>query len=273
MTVDLFRTRDHVADFDDRVRDYALHSAEARGALRSRLGLRYGDEPGQTLDLFFPEATDRSLPAHIFIHGGYWRMFAREDFSYVARTVTDAGAIAVVIDYALMPAVRLGDVVRQVREAKAWVTRSIAGFGGDPDRITVSGHSAGAHLASLLFTDDQPDPPGAALLLGGIYDIAPLQTSFLHPLIGLTDDEVRDWSPLTHRFHAGITVDVLHGALETQPFHMQAERFAAHLRDQGYRVTQQPLDGADHMSSVLDLGIPGTQAASRLAALIRTTNA
>src|SRR4051812_17582875 len=111
--------------------------------------IAYGSGAGEKLDLFFPDRPRNNLPVHIFIHGGYWRMFSKQDYSYIADTVTNAGAIAVIVDYALMPAQRMAVLVDQVQRAKLWVIEHIAEHGGDPTRLTVSGHSAGAHLATF----------------------------------------------------------------------------------------------------------------------------
>ena len=273
MTTDPFRTRDHVADFDDKVAAYRDRSAATRARLRT-VTVRTGDAAGEALDLFFPApdshpAADGAVrPVHLFIHGGYWRMFSKDDFSYVADTVTAAGAIAAVLDYALMPSVRLADIVGQMRRARRWIAGNIADHGGDPARVTVSGHSAGAHLATFLFTADEPDPVAGALLLGGLYDLRPLQSSFLEPLIGLTDEEVATLSPIDHRHAPATRVRVLWGARETAPFHEQGRAFAGHLADQGADVVSVALADADHMSSALDLGNPDTETGRHLVALI-----
>lgn len=273
MPTDPFRTRDHVADFDDKIAAYRDRSAATRARLRT-VTVRTGDAEGEALDLFFPapdgdaDAAGDLRPVHLFIHGGYWRMFSKDDFSFVADTVTATGGIAAVLDYALMPSVRLADIVGQVRRARGWIAENIGAHGGDPARVTVSGHSAGAHLATFLFTDDQPDPVAGALLLGGLYDLRPLQSSFLEPLIGLTDDEVATLSPIDHRHSPATRVRVLWGARETAPFHEQGRAFASHVRDQGADVVSVALANADHMSSALDLGSPESEAGRHLVALI-----
>lgn len=272
MSNDPFRTRDHVADFDDIVADIVSRSAETRATLPMSAGIAYGEDEAERLDLFFPPGERRDLPVHIFIHGGYWRMFSRSDYSYVANTVTKAGAIAVIVDYALMPEVRMEAIVDQIRRAKQWVLDNIAAHGGDPARLSVSGHSAGAHLATFLFEKTpMPSRIRAALLLGGLYDLKPLQTSFLQPLIGITDEEAAAFSPMTRWHDPETAATILVGDQETSPFHQQAADFGKRLRAQGHLVSDLCLNDRNHMNSVRDLGISGTQAGDCLMAMIEGT--
>ncbi|MBZ9771655.1 alpha/beta hydrolase [Mesorhizobium sp. CO1-1-8] len=269
MSKDPFRTRDHVADFDDIVADIVTRSAETRATLPMSADIAYGEGEGERLDLFFPPGARRDLPVHIFIHGGYWRMFSRSDYSYVANTVTEAGAIAVIVDYALMPEFRMAAIVDQIRRAKQWVLDNIVAHGGDPARLSVSGHSAGAHLATFLFEKTpMPSGIGAALLLGGLYDLKPLQTSFLQPLIGITDEEATAFTPMTRWHDPETAATILVGDQETSPFHQQAADFGKRLRAQGHLVRDLRLNDRNHMNSVRDLGISGTQAGDCLMAMI-----
>lgn len=272
MQKDPFRTRDHVADFDDIVADIVARSAATRATLPMAGDLAYGEHPAEKLDLLFPPARGRNLPVHIFIHGGYWRMFSKADYSYIADTVTKAGAIAVIVDYALMPEVRMAAIVDQVRRAKQWVLDNIASYGGDPGRISLSGHSAGAHLATFLF-EKTPAPSHihAALLLGGLYDLKPLQTSFLKPLIGITDEEAVAFTPMTRQHDPDTDVTIVIGAQETPPFQKQAADFATRLRARGLGVRNLSLKDRNHMNSVRDLGITSTQAGDRLLEIIEAT--
>ncbi|KQT44625.1 hypothetical protein ASG43_15025 [Aureimonas sp. Leaf454] len=259
---DLFRTRDHVADFDKLVSGYAETSAATRLRRRSVLGVPYGPGAGETLDVFLPEAGPCPAPVHVFVHGGYWRMFAKEDFSFIAEAVLPDGAIAVVIDHALMPGVRMAHIVDQVRRALRWVADHIERYGGDPAALSVSGHSAGAHLCCWLLCSDADVPPiRSALLLSGLYDLAPLQSSFLQDLIGLTDGEVQRWSPLGAGFRTTAKICVAVGEWETSPFHEQARRMTDHLTLQSVAARLERLPATDHMTAVRDLAIPGTPAA------------
>ena len=265
MDKDPFRTRDHVPEFDDIVAEIRRRSAETRAKIPMVADVAYGADRRETLDLFFPEGRRNRLPVHIFIHGGYWRMFSKSDYSYVAETVTKAGAIAIILGYALMPAVRMAAIVDQIRRARRWIAEHIASHGGDPAMLTVSGHSAGAHLAAMLFDDDsRPSGIKAALLLGGIYDLKPLQTSFLASEIAITDEEVELYSPISHRFDPSVHVEIAVGSNETLPFHRQAAAFTDSLQRQRLSASQTKLVAANHMSSVRDIGLAGTQTAALL---------
>lgn len=269
---DPFRIRDHVADFDALVRDIVARSAATRQTLQGIADIAYGMGPSEAIDLFFPAERRPGMPVHMFIHGGYWRMFSKRDYSCIADTITAAGAIAVIIDYALMPAVRMELIVDQVRRARDWVVANIAEHGGNPARLTVSGHSAGAHLASFLFTRDQsPSHLRAALLLGGLYELEPLRSSFLQAEIGLTDAEIAAFTPMTQDHEPATQVTMLVGADETLPFHDLADRFAGHLRAQGLTVTRADLAGRNHMDSVRDLAIAESDAGRHLTDLIRSS--
>ncbi|MDQ0995505.1 arylformamidase [Phyllobacterium ifriqiyense] len=269
MENDPFRIRAHVADFDIIVEDIIAASARTRDRLNAKLDVPYGTGTNETLDIFLPDGARERRPVHIFIHGGYWRMFSKRDYSYIAETVTSAGAIAIIIDYALMPGSRMAVLVDQVRRAKQWVIQHIADYGGDPSRITVSGHSAGGHLATFLFhKPDGTSNIAAGLLLGGIYDLKPLQKSFLASEIGITDAEVEAFSPISHHYDKGCEVLIAVGANETPPFHQQAADFATLLAAGGQKVTTRNIAQADHMSSVRDLGREDRPSATLLKDLI-----
>ena len=97
-------------------------------------------------------------PIHMFVHGGYWRSGDKADYTCVAAPVLAVGGIAAIVEYDLMPGTRLATLVGQVRRAAAWLAAQATGLGADPARLTVSGHSAGAHLASYLAATGPFDP-------------------------------------------------------------------------------------------------------------------
>lgn len=195
------------------VPDHAIHfsrwqawSADARRAPGVLTDVAYGHGPGETLDLFLPprRAGAGLAPVIVFIHGGYWRSLDKADHSFVAKPFVEQGAVVVVPNYALCPAVTIPDIAVQMVRALAWTWHHIATHGGDPDRITVAGHSAGGHLAAMLLGALWPqwdaDLPASvvrnALSISGLFDLEPLRhTPFLQESLRLTPAQVRKASP------------------------------------------------------------------------------
>jgi arylformamidase len=270
---DLFRIRDFVPEFDAINAAYAAASAETRARHQHQLDIAYGPGPRQKLDLFFPDAMDTPAPVHLFVHGGYWRANDRENFHFVAESVVAAGAIAVIVEYPLMPGARMAQLVADVRQAAMWVGTHIAGHGGDPRRISASGHSAGAHLASYLaaLAPHEHGFPGAPiralLLVSGIYDLRPIATSFLQAEIALTPEEINEWSPYEAMQAPETPITLVVGKAETEPFHLQAQDFAYAAERRGIAVERLTVTGHDHMTIVRDMGVVG----SRMAGLVAET--
>lgn len=261
--IDPFRIRAHVPEFDAISTDYKVRSDATRRQHRAWRDLSYGEHPDERLDLFLPEGNGPK-PVHVFIHGGYWRANVKEDYAFVAESVIAAGAIAVIVEYTLMPKVRLATLVDQVRRAAAWVATHAAEFGGDARAISASGHSAGGHLASYLLSRGATEATGPAvpvrklLLVSGIYDLAPMTQSFVQPEIALTAEEVAAWTPLgaTPAVPSQVTLAV--GENETAPFHAQAADYDTVLRRHGAASRLVTVPGLDHMSIVREMGEPAS---------------
>jgi arylformamidase len=193
---------EHAAHFER----WAKSSAQARRQLPGLLDVAYGHGPGETLDVFpAPRKEGRPpAPVLIFIHGGYWRSLDKSDHTFIAPAFVKQGACVVVPNYALCPAVTIPQIALQMTQALAWVYRHIGTHGGDPQRITVVGHSAGGHLAAMLLAcqwslvgEDLPDAlVQNALAISGVFDLEPLlHTPFLQDSLRLTAQRVRQVSP------------------------------------------------------------------------------
>ena len=243
---------------------YPAESARTRDALPARLDLRYGPNPGETLDVFLPEGRG-PWPVHVFVHGGYWRSFDKRDFSFVARGLQPAGVLVAVINYALIPTVDMDELVRQVRASVAWLHRNAAALGGDPARLTVSGHSAGGHLAAMLMSTDWErfaglpgDVVKAGCGISGLYDLEPIRLSYLNQTLGLGMEAARRNSPV-HCVPASAGRLLLPlGAKEGDEYHRQSESLAAAWRRRGLDAEIMDMSGHDHFSIIMELGDPGT---------------
>jgi arylformamidase len=197
-------------------------SASARAALAPSLDLRYGPGPKETLDLFLPAG--RARGTYVFLHGGYWRALDKSDFSFVAGPFVARGCAVAVPNYDLCPDVSIATIVQQCRRAVAWLVRDGAAHGAPPDRVVVGGHSAGGHLAAMLFATDWAalgiarDPVAGAVSLSGVHDLAPLVHFSYNVDLRLDDAEAARLSPvhLSPRSRAPILLAV--GADETAEF-------------------------------------------------------
>jgi arylformamidase len=259
-----YDNRGKVAKYAEYIARYPAESARTRDTLPSRLDLRYGPNPGETLDLFLPEGHG-PWPVHVFVHGGYWRSLDKQDFSFVARAFQPAGVLVAVINYALIPTVGMDELVRQVRASVVWLHRNAAALGGDPDRLTVSGHSAGGHLVAMLMSTDwhrfaglPDDVVKAGCGISGLYDLEPIRLCYLNETLGLSAEAARRNSPV-HLVPATAGRLLLPlGASEGDEYHRQTESLAAAWRRRGLAVEVMDLAGHDHFSIITELGNPGT---------------
>ena len=207
-------------------------SVQARERHADMRELAYGSAPTERLDLFPAAGATAGAPVLVYLHGGYWRALDKRDQSFVAPPFVDVGAMVVVPNYALCPAVSIEHIVMQMVRALAWVHRHAAEHGGDPARIVVAGHSAGGHLAAMLLACDwravAPDLPSdlvkAALSISGLYELEPLRhTPFLARDLKLTAASARRLSPALMPAPRGRLVSVV-GGDESEEFLRQADR-------------------------------------------------
>ena len=258
-----YDNRGKVANYAEYLARYPAESARTRDTVPARLDLRYGRAPGETLDLFLPEG-DGPWPVHVFVHGGYWRALDKEDFSFVARAFQPAGVLVAVINYGLIPTVDMEELVRQVRASVAWLHRNAGALGGDPARLTVSGHSAGGHLVAMLMSTDwarfaglPDDVIEAGCGISGLYDLEPVRLSYLNETLGLTAEAARRNSPVHLVPAAAGRLLLTVGAKEGDEYHRQTEALAAAWRRRGLPVEVMDMAGHDHFSIITELGDPG----------------
>lgn len=242
-------------DAPAQLRHYVDRAAQARRQLRSLLDVPYGPTRAETLDIFPADRAD--APVFVFLHGGYWRALSSKDFSGVALGLQPLGITTVVVDYALCPQVGLDEIVRQARAAVAWVLRRIGEAGGDPGRVAIGGHSAGAQLAAMcLQTPWQrdyglaQDPLCAALLVSGVYELEPLRWSWLQPLLQLDDGVVARNSPLRNVRHCATPVWTAWGEAETEEFARQSQAWHAAWAAAGNFGMLSPLPDAHHYDAI-----------------------
>ena len=145
----MYNNRALVPEHPEHFRRWAADSAEAMRSQPRELDVRYGGGPNEHLDIF--PAAKADAPVLVFIHGGYWRALDKRDHSFVAPALHARGCLRGHPQLrACARRSRIPQITMQMVQALAWTWRHIARHGGDPNRITVAGHSAGGHLAAMM---------------------------------------------------------------------------------------------------------------------------
>jgi arylformamidase len=231
--------------------DHRRRSAALRAAGNCRLDIRYGDGPRCLLDVFL--AGDRA-PVLFFIHGGYWRALDKSYVSFIAEPFREAGITVVMPAYDLAPAVRIGEIVDQIRAAFAWVVEHLA-----PERAVVAGHSAGGQLAAMLALDQAVSGRGPiAGLVGvsGAFDLRPLLRTSINLDLMMSPDEAAEASPLLRltRRPAAVGLVPLLGVVggdETEGFKQWSADLVAGWSAHGGAASYREIPGCNHFT-VLD---------------------
>ncbi len=203
----------------------------------------YGTEEIEQLDVYSSGKTDS--PVNIYIHGGAWRKGSAAASAYLAEVLTKKGATLVVPDFCNVEQAddSLRTMVNQVRSAIAWVYQNSRKLGLDDNRIHISAHSSGAHLAACsLITDWENDyglPPNilkGAFLCSGMYDLRGPRLSARSSYVRFDDAMEEELSPQRHVHKINTPVILAYGTLETPEFQRQAIEFASTLELAGKPV-------------------------------------
>ena len=234
--------------------------------VRARLGapkrLAYGGKPIEQLDLF--ATTKPNAPIHVFIHGGAWRQRAAKDYAFMAEAYVRAGAHWIGLDFDGVEGTG-GDLLPmadQVRRGVAWAYKNAKSFGGDPNRLYVSGQSSGAHLAGNVVTTDWSqygvpnDVVKGALLCSGMYELKPVRLSKRSDYVAFTDESEDKLSSQRHLGRLNCPVIVAYGTFETPEFQRQAREFAAAVKAASKPVTLLVGEGYNHFEMAEMIGNP-----------------
>jgi len=241
----------------------AAASARARKILGEPQRAAYGPSEQEKLDIY--RATGSTpAPINIFVHGGAWMRGSAAETAFTAETIVGAGAHAVLIDF-----VNVGEsggdltpMAEQVARAIAWTWRNAASFGGDRDRLYMSAHSSGAHLAACALSRGwraenlPPDFCRGALLVGGMYDLEPVRLSARSAYVKFTDEMEQNLSPMRHLDGINTPLILAHGTGETPEFQRQSRDFFAALTAKGKPAELIVGDGYNHFDFFETLASP-----------------
>jgi arylformamidase len=246
-----------VENTDELIKSYFTESQRVLREYSNRSAVAYGPTLSETLDIF--PAEKLCSPIHIFFHGGYWHSLTSRDFAFVAEGLVRNGITAVLVNYALCPSVSIDEIVRQSRAAAAWTYRNAEDFGGNPEQITVSGHSAGGHLTGMLLSTDWEKnyglPPNLIkgfLPVSGLFDLKPFPFSWLQPKLLLTSEQVLRNSPVFLKPEYSPHVMVAVGADESHEFQRQSKNYTIFLQKHGVPAEYLSMPGKNHFNIIHD---------------------
>ena len=249
------------------------------------LDIAYSDRSNVTLDIYSPEK-EGTYPVLLFVHGGGWESYNKELFAPVAMQLLPEDMVVVIPGYTLHPDATYRQMAREIADATAWTLENVDRYRGNPDRVFVSGHSAGAHLSGLVAFDStwlaetghSPEELRGWIGLSGVYDIAaheaqraargldsPIMTAVMEgkPNFPLA-------SPISYVDGFGARgAWLIHGTVDqTVPFR-ESEAMAAALEEAGVRTELIEYPEAGHSDFLFGaLGDPEAQVISDIGRIV-----
>ena len=240
-----------------------LNAAIPSGGYRKTSGIAYGSDPRQVLDVYVPVAAGTEpRPVVVFFYGGSWQNGDRGNSLFVAQALTSRGYVAVLPDYRTYPETAFPGFVNDAAASARWTRDHAHEFGGDPLRLFVMGHSAGAHLAALIATDprylasqamSKTDLRGV-IGLAGPYDFLPIKDPTL--LDVFPAGTRAESQPINFVTGHEPPMFLAAGTDDTVVDPGNTDRLAAMLRKHGDSVDVKHYDGFGHIRIVSALALP-----------------
>ncbi len=223
----------------------------------------YGPTEIEKLDIY--KSNRPNTPINVFIHGGAWRGGYAKDSAYMAEMHLAAGAHLVIPDFVWVQDAggSLMTMADQVRRAVAWVYKNATSFGGDPNRLYISGHSSGGHLGGVVVITDwrkdfdlPSDIIKGALLISGMYDLKPVRLSKRSQYVNFDNVTEETLSAQRHIDMINMPLIIAHGTLESPEFQRQSRDFATALKAAGKPVEFIVGEGFNHFEMQETMGNP-----------------
>lgn len=234
---------------------FVANAPNAFGSFRRSSNLAYGNDARQTLDVYAPKRPEHR-PVIIFFYGGTWSAGKKSDYAFVGAALAEHGYVTVIPDYRLYPEVKFPTFVDDGARAVAWVQQHARDFGGDPDRLVLMGHSAGAHIAALLALNPSYLAAAGVRLhsvagfigLSGPYALAP-DTATLHAIFGAPYTP-NEWQPVHFADRTAPPTLLLHGADDDVVYSAHTEKLRDALLSQGVEVETHLYPGCGHADTI-----------------------
>jgi acetyl esterase/lipase len=222
--------------------------------------IAYGDNARQKMDIYVPDNLTAKAPVIVFFYGGSWRYGSKDQYLFAGQAFASKGYVAVIADYRLYPEVYYPDFLKDSANAFAYVHAHIGEYGGDPDKLFLAGHSAGAYNAMMLTVDDQLLKDAGAkkswirgtIGIAGPYDFLPLTDPKLIDMFSTASD-IKLTQPINYIHSKQPPIFMAHGKDDdlvgiTNTQHVDAKLQALHSP-----VEVHYYDGVGHIGIALSL--------------------
>jgi len=233
-----------------------LNLWKPNGAWEQHGGLAYGRKPRQKLDVYKPRHAAKA-PVLVFFYGGSWQGGSRDLYLFVGASLAAQGIVTVVPDYSIFPPVRFPIFVEDAARAVRFAHESAAQWGGDPARLVLMGHSAGAYIAAMLSFDPQwlrqvdlnsQTDLAAFIGLAGPYDFLPIESRTLRTIFGGANRaETQPISFVTGREAPSLLITARRDRLVSPG---NSRRMAARIRARGGVVEERTYGGVGHLTLI-----------------------
>jgi acetyl esterase/lipase len=235
-----------------------LNATVSEQGLAVARAVPYGPAPRQALDIWRPATSAENLPVVVFFYGGAWQNGERQDYTFVAANLARRGHVVVVPDYRVHGQAPYPTFLQDAAAAVAAARRLAPDHGGDPARLVLMGHSAGAHIAAMLALDPRwleaagEDRARIAGLVGlaGPYDFLPIVRRDIIAVFAPAAD-ARETQPVTFADRNAPPALLLHGRADTTVLPRNSQSLAERLAAAGAPATLRLYDGVGHVGIVL----------------------
>lgn len=262
-----YNPRESVPEYPELAKVRAAQAKKVRETAKSWLNVAYGASPREKLDIYPADRPNGTVL--VYIHGGYWRGGSKDDNANFVPTFTRRGATVVMVEYDLCPTVTVTDIVRQTRGAIAWVYKHIRSYNANPEKLFVSGHSAGGHLTALALAHDwskegmAQDCIKGAVPTSGVFDLDMVMRISVQEQVRMTPECAKANSPFLNPPRVKCPMVVAVGGAEPKGWQQMSEDYFNYCKQQGMSVDYLVVPGANHYTMsehLLDEKSPLTQA-------------
>ena len=255
-----FNPRESVPDFNTHLSSTLIKSKQAKKILNGYENIKYGNGKLQTLDIY-GEKSAKLKPIHIFVHGGYWRALDKKYHTHMAVPFNKNNISFLNLNYDLCPSVTLEEICKQMIEAMIWTYNNCEKYGVDKNRITISGHSAGAHLVSYLISLNWQnyDLPynlfKGASLISGIYNLEIVKKLSVNNDIRLSAIEVKNLSTINKIPYTNIPIIISYGKDEPLGWKDQSIQYKNLLESNNFNIESIVCSNNNHFTLIDTLAL------------------